>query len=340
MGFRLTRQAMDCVLQELSQRYLIYAPKRFEQGGHFSDTDKIRYGEIHSSEEIVWDEKSSHSFKEVLLPITQTLFYFTEDHVTEASIPQKEALVFLRSCDLHAVRRLDDIYLHNGPEDYYYQKIKERVHFVLMGCTQSFENCFCADMGTNRSTDYALSIHPDHDSYLLDCKQETWRALLEQHAAKQLPVSPAYVTQNQTRINIPENLTAEVSAASMWEEYDGRCINCGRCNYSCPTCTCYTMQDLFYTDNGRAGERRRVWASCMVDGFTDVAGGGCYRKTNGQRMRFKALHKVLDYNQRFGYHMCVGCGRCDDVCPEYISFSRIINRLDDAMKEVAGNGAE
>ena len=89
-----------------------------------------------------------------------------------------------------------------------------------------------------------------------------------------------------------------------------------------------------YTDNGKVGERRRVQASCMVDGFTDVAGGGCYRAKNGDRMRFKVLHKVLDYKQRFGYHMCVGCGRCDDICPEYISFSGAVNKLDQAMTEV------
>ena len=38
--------------------------------------------------------------------------------------------------------------------------------------------------------------------------------------------------------------------------------------------------------------------------------------------------------QRNGYHMCVGCGRCDDICPEYISFSHCVNKLGDAMKEV------
>jgi anaerobic sulfite reductase subunit A len=97
------------------------------------------------------------------------------------------------------------------------------------------------------------------------------------------------------------------------------------------------MQDLFYSENGKAGERRRVLASCMVDGFTDVAGGGSYRKKNGDRMRFKVMHKVYDYKKREGYHMCVGCGRCDDICPEYISFSNIINKLEDGMKEVTGN---
>ena len=45
----------------------------------FSDTYCVRYGEIQSVNEIIFDEKSQYSFKEVLLPVSQTLFYFTED---------------------------------------------------------------------------------------------------------------------------------------------------------------------------------------------------------------------------------------------------------------------
>ena len=33
--------------------------------------------------------------------------------------------------------------------------------------------------------------------------------------------------------------------------------------------------------------------------------------------------------------MCTGCGRCDDACPEYISFSNCINKLNKAMEELA-----
>ena len=29
----------------------------------------------------------------------------------------------------------------------------------------------------------------------------------------------------------------------MWEEYAKRCIACGRCNFSCPTCSCFTTVD-------------------------------------------------------------------------------------------------
>ena len=48
----------------------------------------------------------------------------------------------------------------------------------------------------------------------------------------------------------------------------------------------------------------------------------------------RELQKVLDYKERNGYHMCVGCGRCDDICPEYISFSNCVNKLENGMKEL------
>ena len=51
-------------------------------------------------------------------------------------------------------------------------------------------------------------------------------------------------------------------------------------------------------------------------------------------MRFKVLHKIQDFKKRFGYQMCVGCGRCDRICPEYISFSACINKVDKAVKEM------
>jgi anaerobic sulfite reductase subunit A len=165
-------------------------------------------------------------------------------------------------------------------------------------------------------------------------------ALFEAADAKAEDVTPAYVTENEVRVKVPAKVPNEIYKHSMWDEYTARCINCGRCNFVCPTCTCYTMQDVFYTDNGKVGERRRVGASCMVDGYTNVAGGGQYRRTNGERMRFKVLHKVYDFRKRFGYDMCVGCGRCDMVCPEYISFANCINKLNDAVNELEGGASK
>lgn len=337
MAYLLNASQVDELLNSLSDEYQVYAPKRYVGGGRFSDTDCVRYGEIQSVNEIEFDVKSQYSFKEILTPISQILFYFTEDSVKEPDGRTAGAVIFLRSCDLHGLKRLDEMYLHNGNPDYYYEKCRNHVKFVLMGCEKSFESCFCVDMGTNKSDNYDLSIDRDGDNFVINCNWDELTTRLDEWKVPTLEAEPKYVTENTTKVSIPENLSPDIVKSTIWNEYDLRCINCGRCTLVCPTCTCFTMQDIFYTDNGKAGERRRVQASCMVDGYTDVAGGGAYRRKNGERMRFKVMHKVYDFKQRTGYPMCVGCGRCDDICPEYISYSHILNKLEDGMKEVAQN---
>lgn len=337
MGFQINQEGMNKVLHKLSENYNIFAPAIFQGGAEFSDTDSIRYAKITNIDEVVFDKKSHYSFKEAMLPSSETLFFFTENEIKVPDLSPKSSLIFLRSCDLHSVKRLDEIYLNNGPEDFYYKRLREKAKFVLIGCEKSFDNCFCVSMGTNKSDDYSMSIDLVNGNFFVDCKEEDWTKLFSQESEKELPVEPLHVMANDIAVKVPKNLSIQVNKSTMWNEYDTRCIDCGRCNFVCPTCTCFTMQDIFYSENGKVGERRRVQASCMVDGYTDVAGGGSYRKKNGERMRFKVLHKVLDFKQRFGYHMCTGCGRCDDVCPEYISFSNCINKLEDAMEVLNAN---
>ena len=114
MGFHITDMQLNVLFQTWQTNYHIYAPRNFSGGGRFSDTDCIRYGKIEHADEIVFDKKSDYSFKEVLTPVSQTLFFFTEGQTKEADFPQKGAVIFLRSCDLYALKRLDDMYLRNG----------------------------------------------------------------------------------------------------------------------------------------------------------------------------------------------------------------------------------
>lgn len=332
MGFILSSDAMNKVLHALAKDYQIYAPTCQRGKGRFSDTDLIAYGPIASINDVVFDSKSYFSPKEIYFPITQTLFYFTEQEYREPQSNPKGLLIFMRSCDIHAVSRLDRILLENGPQpDPYYQTLRSKVKFVLMDCPSSFDNCFCVSMGTNCTDQYSFSIRQEKGQYL--CDVADFIELFSSHGTPQA-VSPLFVSENHKEVHIPEHLDPSVAQSSIWEEYKTRCISCGRCNTSCPTCSCFTMQDLFYQENPNCGERRRVWASCQIDGFSDMAGGHSFRQDQGQRMRFKVMHKVYDFKKRFGLHMCVGCGRCDDVCPEYISFAQCVNKLSEAMQEV------
>ena len=325
MGYRLGRKHAGELFASWTQKYDVFAPVRMEGDGCFSDTDVIRYGKVTSLEDIVWDVKSDYSFKEALLAINETLFYFTEEQTTVPKGPEKDLLIFVRSCDLHAVKRLDQIYLKNGFEDFYYARVREKAKFILMGCESTCNSGFCVSMGTNTTDKYDAYIKMDGEQVYFDVLCTQLQA--DFAGAAQQDIKPDFVTENIEKVTLPKKLSNESFTKEIWEEYGNRCITCGRCNFVCPTCTCFTMQDIFYKDNPKVGERRRVWASCQIDGYTDIAGGHGFRQKKSDRMRFKVRHKIYDYQKRFGYPMCVGCGRCDDVCPEYISYSTLVNRL-------------
>ena len=325
MGYNLSKEKADKIFQSWAEKYDVFAPVLMEGEGCFSDTDIIRYGKVKNLDDIEWKKKSDYSFKEILLKINETLFYFTEDQTTVPKGPEKDILIFLRSCDLHAVKRLDEIYLKNGFEDFYYARVRERAKFILMGCETTCASGFCVSMGTNKADNYDAYVKVDEDAVYMDLKwEELFNGLKD---AEEVEVVPDFVTENIEKVTLPKKLSNDSFTKEIWKEYGARCIACGRCNFVCPTCTCFTMQDIFYRDNAKVGERRRVWASCQIDGYTEMAGGHGYRKSQGDRMRFKVMHKIYDYEKRFGYPMCVGCGRCDDVCPEYISYSNCVNRL-------------
>lgn len=332
MGYRLQEQDIRRLFEQWNRDFAVYGPKRMAGEGMYSDTDVIRYERLRQFEELEWEERSDYSFKEAILPITQILFYFTEHEMKEAEPERrKPALLFMRSCDIHGLKRLDEIYLNNHFKDHYYGRLRKDLRLVLLGCRESCESGFCVSMGTNRTEEYDAALNFRRNGGTLGAELETrWEDLkrrLKDQSLEEISVIPDFVRENHVKVKLPKECGTEHIKAPLWKEYDSRCIACGRCNFVCPTCTCFTMQDIFYQENQRAGERRRVHSSCMVDGYTEVAGGGCCRCGNGERMRFKVLHKISDFKKQFGYQMCVGCGRCDDVCPEYISFSACVNRL-------------
>ncbi|MEG0284126.1 MAG: anaerobic sulfite reductase subunit AsrA [Erysipelotrichales bacterium] len=330
MGYKLNKQNFDEYLNNLAKSYNFYAPVCKEKAGRYSDTDLVIYEQVKSFDEMCWDVKSDFSAKDVLLPLNDTLFYFSETEYKKPENKMKPSLIFLRSCDLHAIKRTDQIYLYNKFEDIYYKEKRDLVKFVVVGCQSEFDNCHCVDFKSNYSDDYAMGLNIREDGFEIDIKDSE---IDKPQRGNEIEFLIDYIKESSTKVNIPEKVELDkVINASIWGEYSTRCIACGACNFVCPTCTCFTMQDIFYEDNSNVGERKRVMASCEVDGFCDMAGGHTFRADKADRMRFKVLHKVSDFKERFGYDMCVGCGRCDDICPEHINFANTVNKLNDFVE--------
>ncbi|MCD7866222.1 MAG: anaerobic sulfite reductase subunit AsrA [Clostridiales bacterium] len=332
-SYRISRSYMNEVLQELRQEYRIYAPVHVPDRGMWETGGLIRYGEIERAEEIVTDRQSDFSPKEVIYPVSQTIFTFDEDSCRE-TLPNdpKGIIIFARPCDVNALKRLDNMFLANGgTSDVYYKMMRDKVKIFMMECEKSWENCYCVSMGTNRAENFSVAWKLHGDMVELKVNDPEFVRCFEW--AAECDYEPSFIEENERKVKIPDirgmEMLRDIAGLKFWEEYNDKCISCGGCNTVCPTCSCFDTVDYLNQENSRKGERRRIWSSCMLPDFSKTAGGNIARKLPQQMMRFKTMHKVYDYNARFGgnEHMCVGCGRCIIRCPEDICFADTVNRL-------------
>ena len=345
MGYYVSLERMDKIINELKKEYKIYAPKRFEKRGWKPNTDLIRYDEINSVSEIVYDVSSDFSPKEVFYPINQTLLYFNESKCTQSSIDDnKDIIIFARPCDINAIKRLDTMFLKNGDkEDNYYKRLREKIKIFMIECREGWDNCFCVSMGSNQTDNYSTAVRFEDNGLLLEVKDDEFKKYFTGEITRDF--TPEFVQENQKKVKLPKIYTSDLLKKAynleLWDSFNTKCIGCGACNTVCGTCSCFDTTDIIYNETSRDGERKRVWSSCMLEEFTTTAGGHSVRNTAGQMMRFKTLHKVYDYNARFGgdEQMCVGCGRCVSRCPEEISFSDTINSLSNEIEKIS-NGED
>lgn len=336
--YHLRAKELEALFARLEERYAIYAPVRIPSGGRYAQTDSVLYKQIHRYEEIEFQERSTYAMKEVLTPITQTLFYFTEDHFQESKAPTKDLLVFGRACDINAIRMQDQIYLQNGGiDDPFYRRIRERATFVLMECAQQFNGCFCCSVGANVTDLHAMAFSFGPEDAQIEVRDTSLEVYFEE--AEKSEYAIRFPEENELKVNYPVidnlDLANRIKEHPMWKEYDGRCIACGSCTIACSTCTCFETTDIAYTQNAHIGERRRTCSSCMVDSFDEMAGGHSFRKNNSEKYRYKILHKVYGHDARFHTGpMCVGCGRCSALCPELISYPATLTRLTKAIEGI------
>lgn len=341
-AYNLDEGEFDAWLEFLRERYDVYAPTVTRGRGTPEELTAVRFRPIRRLRDIVNDRQSDYSAKEVYYPISQTVFRFDEnDYTTVLPERTKDALILAHPCDINAIRRLDNIFLNNGGHrDLYYETLRKRVKFAMLECPSGgYEGCWCVSMGTNKTEDYALALRLESDGSVLVRVRDS-EFLDGFKRACPWEYYPLFVQQNKRKAQLPRvekvDKLQKVFDLPFWKDYNDQCISCGGCNAVCPTCSCYETADFLDQENARAGERKRVWASCMIPEFTRTAGGHVARPKPENLMRFKALHKVFDYNARFGgrEHMCVGCGRCVMRCPATIDFLDTVNKLHDGVEQL------
>ncbi len=244
--------------------------------------------------------------------------------------PKPRAFLGVRPCDLAALTVLDRVLASpDGPDPAYARRRRDTL-VISVDCGTPAASCFCASMDTGPAArdgfDLALTELITSDSapvYLARAGSPAGAALLDR-----LPGMPATeadrdaaadqldrAVTTQTRALPPDirGVLAGATDSRHWDDVATRCLACGNCTLSCPTCFCATVEDTTTLD-GRAAERWRRWSSCFTEAFSYIH-GGAVRGGRGTRYRQWITHKLSAWHDQFGGSGCVGCGRCITWCP-------------------------
>ena len=245
---KLSRDKAEGVFDMIIEDYKVVAPKRIAGKGRFSDMDLVSYDMVESLSDIVFNDKTYFSAKSVFFPIRETMFNYDKECVEDVCIEEQPTIIFLRACDINAINVLDTMFLENGGyQDCYYKHRRENVKIFLLECPHPFADCFCASMGTNETDNYSVFIRKEENGYATKIDDEAFMKYFSEGVKAK--VEPHFIEDDLDALNIPGSIDGSLFSNKMWEEYSQRCTACGRCNISCPTCTCFTVQDIAVEDN-------------------------------------------------------------------------------------------
>ncbi len=327
MAKKYSKSEFNKILKNLSFKYKIVAPA-LKTGKDFNlGKNLVIYEEIKDISLLEWKEKSTFSPKDILYPPSQICFNFSSDSFSEPDFNDKPLLIFLRACDICGIENLDLMFLKNGGrKDYYYDQYRKKCKFILIECNESFENCFCVSLKANRTSNYSIGVKFSDSEIAVSVNDNEFEAYFEDGIL--CDYSPQFIKSNSRGIEIPDFTNIEkIYYHEMWRKYDTECVSCGRCNAVCISCSCFTINDIFYADNPLEGQRVRTWVGCHNNDYTLMAGNLAFRYKNGERMRYKIFHKFHFFKKKFGHHMCIGCGRCDDNCHKRIKLFDILKDM-------------
>ncbi|MGJ5817172.1 4Fe-4S dicluster domain-containing protein [Paludibaculum fermentans] len=298
------------------------------------------------------------SIKPILHPPRQTITTIRKagdqlEVVQETPPSIKRAFLGIPACELAAVAALDRVLLQNGEADEVYSANRSEAFFIAVHCTHSAPTCFCASMGTGPRArtgfDIALTerLDGEHPEFLAEAGSSLGTRFLEEANAP--PAPPEWARQsNEATQRAAEGQTRKVNRQAVrevientfdhprWEQTAKRCLSCGNCTSSCPTCFCVNYEEQSSLDLSVA-QRVRVWDSCFTHSFSYIHGGSI-RLTPKSRFRQWVSHKLARWHDQFGVTGCVGCGRCIVWCPAGIDITEEFAVLEQAASPLITAG--
>ena len=270
------------------------------------------------------------SWKKYLFPSASVVWRSGQDGAPDAEARPPMAFIGVRSCELRAIAIQDRVFLGGERVDPVYAGRRAGAFLVAVNCGTAAGTCFCVSMeaGPKAESGFDLALTELLDGgrheFLVEAgtsrgadvlSEVTSRAAggAETQAAAEVVERTAASMGRQLDTGGIKDLLYDNFEHPRWDDVASRCLTCGNCTMVCPTCFCFSVEDVGDLA-GTQAEQQRSWDSCFTTEHSYLHGGPV-RASGRSRYRQWMTHKLATWIDQFGTSGCVGCGRCITWCP-------------------------
>jgi Fe-S-cluster-containing hydrogenase component 2 len=352
----LPRNQVPALTAALAEDYDLYGPVLRPDGGEPMFERAADPAAIRMDAAISYNPPKS-----VVFPQAERILSYRYDRESREAVLVRDdlvrpkALVGIRACDLTGLLCLDRFYLGQEYVDEVYRDHRKKMFIVANTCVRPFPQCFCVctDSGPAPREGFDVALTGVGDDYLFETGSEKGEALARKLGLKEAGPDAAALkaktvdasiarfdaeaTENKAWISrVMNRITMGFIGNDVWEYIGDQCFECGACSFVCPTCSCFNIEDVNTREGGT--DRMRSWDSCSFEGYTRMAGDHNPRKPVEDR-RNKRFFCKLSFSQSKKYLRpgCVGCGRCNRVCPGDIGIANVVTYI---RREITKAGAK
>jgi ferredoxin len=284
--------------------------------------------------------------KEFLFPVRELAAVYPES--LEPGDVKPFAVFGLKYCDLRSIEILDKVFAEAEFEDAFYMARRDKMFIISSDCTKPADSCFCNVLGGRpyAQEGFDLNVAQVGEQFIVEAGSQKGEDFIERHGGLfSEPSEDILAERDKIRdetekrlkninsdmaFNTDVNEIVENSYDSpVYDEEAKTCVECQACTRVCPTCHCFYLYDTKQEDYFG---KMKMWDSCMRTAYSEVAGGANPRKSLGDRLRHRFMHKFSYFLERYGIEMCVGCGRCVDAEAGEVDIRRVLQKLNEELK--------
>ncbi len=287
-------------------------------------------------EKIVYDKARA------VEPVKIFLYPIKEFVVPEIKNIEKLVVMGVTSCDLRAIDVLDSVFKNSDYKDPNFSKRRENILIISFDCKNPYNSCFCTLVGVKPypEKNFDLNLSKIENGFIVEIGSEKGKEFIgkdtrfyqvNESQIKQLEEDRKKVEEKINEINREfdiknfENLKG-MYHTEYWQKPNDikNCVSCGSCNFNCPTCVCFLLEDTSTDGNFK---KVKVWDACLFPGYARMASGVSPRPTLFDRYANRLLCKYWYMKENFGIIGCTGCGRCISGCIGKIDKRRVLTEV-------------